>query len=173
MVLNRLPTLGYVLALLLWCQGCVIYSFRSSALSPKVKTFCIQPFRSVTALGPPGLAKSLTDKLTQELLHKFRLKQVDIGGDIQFAGTITNLKYTPVAAQANEKGQATTRTQLTITLELTYTNPHNKETGFTKKEFAQSADIEPAKLATEEMQLVDTVLTKLVKELLIASVDNW
>ena len=173
MALNRLPTLGYVLALLLWCQGCVIYSFRSSALSPKVKTFCIQPFRSVTALGPPGLAKSLTDKLTQELLHKFRLNQVETEGDIQFSGTITNLKYTPVAAQANDKGQATTRTQLTITLEVNYTNTHAKESAFTKKEFTQSADIEPARLAAEETQLVDTVLTKLVKELLNASVDNW
>jgi len=160
--------------IILLAQGCAIYSFSGLSLTPEVKTFSIQDFQSKVALGPADLAQQLREKLRGELLQKTPLKQVDSNGDIQFEGVITEFKYMPIAPSSNEQGGTASRTKLTITIQVSYSNAYDKEFEFDKKSFEQSADMDAhASVEAEEPRLVEEVLTKLVKDLFNASVANW
>ncbi|MEM7055816.1 MAG: LPS assembly lipoprotein LptE [Bacteroidota bacterium] len=157
-----------------FCQSCVIYSFSGTSLSTKVKTFTIQNFQSKVALGPADLVQQLTEKLGSELIQKTPLKQVDTDGDLQFEGIITEFKYAPVAPSSSDQGVVARRTKLTITLQVSYSNAHDKEFDFNNKNFEQSADMDAtASTDAEEPRLVEEVLTKLVKDVFNASVASW
>ena len=158
----------------LFFQSCAIYSFSGTSLSPEVKTFSIQDFQSKVALGPADLAQKFTEKLGKELLQTPTLKQVDTSGDLQFEGVITGFKYTPIAPSRSVQGDTASRTKLTITIQVSYSNAHDKEFEFSKKSFEQSADMDAtASTDAEESRLVEEVFTKLVKDVFSASVANW
>ena len=158
----------------LFFQSCAIYSFSGTPLSTEVKTFSIQDFQSKVALGPADLAQKFTKKLGSELLQKTPLKQVGTNGDLQFEGVITGFKYTPIAPSSSDQGGTASRTKLTITIQVSYSNGHDREFEFSKKSFEQSADIDAtASTDAEEPRLVEEVLTKLVKDVFNASVANW
>ena len=151
-----------------------MYSFSGTSLSSAVKKFSIQDFQSNVAQGPADLAQQLTEKLSSELLQKTPLRQVATHGDIQFEGVITGCKYTPIAPKSDDQGGAAGRNQLTITLQVSYRNAHDKTAEFSKKDFAQSADIDATvNTAVEEPRLIEEVLTKLVKDVFNASVAKW
>lgn len=172
--MNKLRSARSTFILALLCQGCAIYSFSGTSLSSAVKTFSIQDFQSNVALGPADLARQLTEKLSRELLQKTPLKQVATHGDIQFEGVITGFKYTPIALRSNDQGGTAGRIQLTITLQASYSNAHDKTAEFSKKNFVQAADMDAtASIAAEEPRLVEEVLTKLVKDVFNASVAKW
>lgn len=171
---NKISGLHILCVISMLFQGCALYSFSGTALSKEVKTFSVQDFQNQSALGPADLAQQVTEKLCGELLQNTPLKQVDSNGDIQFEGMITDFKYMPIAPSSAAQGDVASRTQLTITLEVTYTNNQDQEFAFSKKKFSQSADMDAsASIIAEEPSLVEEVLTKLVKDILNASIANW
>jgi hypothetical protein len=164
----------YVIGISLLCHSCVFYSFSGTSLSKEVKTFSIQRFQSRATLGPADLAEQLTEKLSNELLQKTPLKQLDANGDIEFEGSITELKYSPMTPSISPEGDVASRTKLTLTVEVTYINKYDQEFEFSKKNFTQSADMDAtANIITEEPRMVEEVLAKLVKDIFNASVASW
>lgn len=164
--------LSILLGLIL--QSCFMYSFSGSSLSKEAKTFSIQPFQSKVALGPANLNEQLTEKLRMELAQKTKLKEVFSNGDIQFEGTITDFKYTPIAPRSDDRGDMTSREQLSITVQVNYSNAYDKDFEFSKKQFTQTADMDAsASRDTEEPGLVEDILKKLIKDIFNASIANW
>lgn len=171
MVWNKLRIVNNVLIIAVFCPGCAMYSFSGSSLSPAVKTFSIQDFKSQVALGPPDLAQEFTQRLGDELIQKTRLKQLDANGDIQFEGTVTQFKYTPI--MPNDEGAKMGRIKLTIAVELSYI-VDDEAFQFNKKVFEQSEDMDAMlSMYAEEPKLVEAILDKLIKDIFNASVGNW
>jgi len=155
-------------------EGCFMYSFSGSSLSKEAKTFSIQEFQSNVALGPSDLAEQLTQKLRAEIIQKTGLKEVFSNGDIQFEGTITEFKYTPIAPRSSDTGDVSSRDQLSITVQVNYSNAYDKDFEFNKKSFTQTTDIDTsADRIAEEPGMVEDVLKKLIKDIFNASIANW
>lgn len=174
MALSKLRNAIGRLTIIFLFQSCIIYSFSGTSLSTEVKTFTIQNFQTKVALGPADLGQQFTEKLGSELLQKTSLKQVDTDGDLQFGGTITGFKYAPIVPSSSDQGVKASRTKLTITMQISYSNVHDKEFEFNNKNFEQSADMDAtASTDAEEPILVEEVLTKLVKDVFNASVASW
>jgi hypothetical protein len=154
--------------------SCALYRFTSTSLNKEVKNFSIKPFQSKVALGPTALTTQLSDQLRAEVLAKTSLQQVESNGDIQFEGTITEFKYTPTAPRITAQGDTASRTQLTMSVEINYSNRYDKEFEFSKKLFNQSTDIDAtANIITEEPKMVEEILAKLVHDIVNASIANW
>jgi len=175
-VKNFLSYALVVMSIVFLFQRCAIYSFSGVSLSSEVKSFSIQDFYSEVALGPPDLEQSFTDRLRDELLQKTSLTQVDIDGDIQFEGKITEFSYTSLApsASSSEQIEAANVERLKITVEVDYTNPYEKKFAFKKKRFSQHADMPATASAdAEEERLIKEIFDKLMQDIFNNSVANW
>jgi len=162
------------LCMLLNANACFMYTFSGSSLSKEAKTFTIQEFQSRIALGPANLSETVTQALRNEIMQKTTLKETVDNGDIQLDGIITDFKYTPINKRSNDLDASSSRIQLTITVQMNYSNKFDQDFEFTKKQFTQHTDID-AKLNidAEENNMVDEILQKLVKDIFNASIANW
>lgn len=167
------PLLSMLLMSLPLQGGCLFYSFSGSSLSQEAKTFTIQQFQSKVALGPANLAEQITQRLREEINQKTSLKETVSNGDIQFDGVITAFKYTPIAPRSTGDGATGSRTQLSITVQVNYTNIYGKDFEFSKKDFTQTIDAEAGKEYTEEASMVGEVANKLIQDIFNASIANW
>lgn len=168
--------LGCYAGLILCLHSCAIYSFSGASLSAKIKTFSVADFESNVAQGPADLADQFTEALTRELLQRTVLSHAEKEGDLQFEGTITKFEYSPATSTSSSvEGiqDEASKLRLTITLEVNYLNPHNKEFSFEKKIFTQYEDAPADSAMEEENELVKKIFTKLVKDIFNASVANW
>ncbi|MEM9417046.1 MAG: LPS assembly lipoprotein LptE [Bacteroidota bacterium] len=170
MTWNRIsPTLIFLLLF----QGCAIYSFSGASLPPETKTFSLQ-FQSDVASGPPDLLDKFQQRLGEELGRRTRLKQVASQGDLRMEGVIKGFKYTSVAPRRVDEQEQASLERLTITVQMNYINPYNKEAAFSKRTFYHSAD-KPADDSREakEPQLIEDIFAKLVKDIFNATVASW
>lgn len=164
----------FIILVALSLEGCFMYSFSGSSLSKEAKTFSIQEFQSKVALGPSNLAEQLSHKLRAEIIQKTRLKEIVSNGDIQFEGVITEFKYTPIAPRSSNDGDFSSRDQLSITVQVNYSNVYDKDFEFNKKQFTQTTDIDAsASRDLEEPGMVEDILKKLIKDIFNASIANW
>lgn len=153
-------------------QRCAVYSFSGISLSPEVKNFSIRSFSVDVAGGGSDLGEEFTNLLRDELLQRTSLSQSSVDGDIQFQGSIKEFKYTPIAPSAGSNDATLTR--LTITVEVTYTNPYNKKSQWKKRRFSQYADMSStATIDTEQNRLVKEIFDKLIQDIFNASVASW
>lgn len=173
-VCKKYVTLISLLLMILPLQGgCLFYSFSGSSLSKEAKTFTLQEFQSKVALGPPSLAEQLTQKLREAIAQKTPLKETINNGDIQFDGVITKLVYTPIAPRSTSDGTTSSRTQLSITVQVKYTNIYDKDFEFSKKDFTQTTDVEAGEEYTQENSMAEEVVRKLIQDIFNASIANW
>ena len=164
-----------LLALLV--QGCSIYSFSGTSLPPEAKTFSLQ-FQSEVLLGPTGLATRLQQQLGDTLVQRTTLRQVDGKGNLQIEGSIKQFTYyasiAPTKSSTRDQGQQTPIEQLTIAVELSYTNPYNEAASFSKRIFLQNADMTAhTNSSNVEHKLIDTIFADLVEDIFNATVANW
>lgn len=153
-------------------QGCGIYSFSGLSLPPEAKTFSLR-FQSEVALGPADLLDQFQQKLGEELTRRTPLKQVETQGDLQLEGAIKTFKYRSIAPSKIDGKEEASRERLTITVQMNYINPYNKEAAFSKKTFSQYDDMNAdANRDNEEPGLIAAIFTKLIRDI-IASMDNW
>lgn len=148
-------------------QACGVYSFSGISLPPGVRTFSIK-MQSQVALGPSDLAATLQQKLSNELVQRTYLKQIDAQGDLQFEGIIQKFDYTsvPVAQGENALGGTITIDRLTIEVQVTYSNPHRPNASVKDKKFAQYANLDKGTSRMEsEAGLIDEIFAKLVKNI--------
>lgn len=154
-------------------SGCLLYSLSGSSLPKEAKTFTIQDLQSKVALGPTTLADQITQGLRDVLTQKTNLKEKTTDGDVQFDGIITSFKYSPLAPSTKDDQTTGSRVQLSITVQMNYINKHDNNFSFKKKDFTQTEDIEAGKESTEEANMVETIIKKLIQDIYNASIANW
>ena len=165
------------LFILLFLQGCGIYSFSSGIPLPSaLKTFSLQIHADV-ALGPSDLAEKFQQQLSNTLLQRTALQEVHTAGNVHIEGIIKQFEYVAVAPTQGERAEQDIEAdieRLTIEIELNYNNPYQEGTSFSKKKFVQHADmIVNTDRNSEEPRLIEEVFTKLVEDILSATVENW
>ena len=158
--------------LLYLLQGCGIYSFSGLSLPQEAKTFSLS-FQSEVALGPADLSDQFQRQSGEELTQRTPLKQVETQGDLQLEGVIKQFKYHSIAPSKIDGKEEASMERLTITVQINYINPYNKDAAFSKKIFSQYADMyAEANRDDEEPKLINNIFAKLIKDIL-ATMASW
>ena len=166
----------FLMVLLLLLQGCGIYSFSGISLPPEAKTFSLR-VQSDISLGPPDLAMRLQQQLGDVLVQRTTLKQVNTQEGLQLEGSIKRFAYTSIApTQGSQggKGYQAAMERLTIEVQLSYINPYDQDTSFSKKTLVQYADMDAsANKSSEETRLIDDIFEKLVEDIFTETIAGW
>ncbi|MGL4631086.1 MAG: LPS assembly lipoprotein LptE [Leadbetterella sp.] len=151
-------------------QGCKIYSFTGTNLSPDLKTFSIANFTMATAGGPPNMAFTFNEKLKEYYQRNTSLKFKSSDGDLFLDGSFVNYELTPVSATAGDKAAVN---RLTITVEVRFQNKKDENANF-EKEFSFFQDFpQDQSLSQVEPNLVPKILDQLVLNIFNSTAATW
>jgi hypothetical protein len=100
-----------------------------------------------------------------------RMEVLREGGDISFDGEITGYQITPIAGTSNE---VASRTRLTITVRMTFTNTIDPSNNYSRT-FSQFSDYDSSRLLPDvEPQLIPEIVDMLVTDMFNAAFSsNW
>jgi len=172
--LVNFPTrlLVYSLTCLLIYSSCRIsYSFQGGKLNYElVKTITIQDFPNRAAMVYPPLAPAFDQALRNRFIEQTRLVAVDYNGDIEIEGEITGYN---VQGTAVKDDAYASRTKLTITVHLRYTN-HKEEGSNVDQSFSAFREYDATK-SLDEVQdgLMREIIDELIDLIYNATVANW
>ena len=169
-MMKRISTRLLVLAATLCLGACGIYSFSGISIQPDIKTVTLNYFEYKALKMNPNLSNNLTEALRTEFRKMTRLEQVEMDGDIEITGEITDYDVTMAAVTANE---VAARNKLTVTIKIAFTNRLYPEDDF-EKSFSQFAEYDSTNpLDAVESSLCEEIVKKLVEDIMNATVANW
>ena len=149
--------------------GCsVSYSFTGASISPDVKTYTIDNFSYRAALVNPTLTDYLVEQLRDKFTRQTSLDYANDGGDLEFEGSITGYDIQPMAIKSDDNASMN---RLTVSLKVKFTNNKNHEQDF-ESDFSEYAEFTADQLLSD-VELVESIVMKLVEDVFNKSVANW
>jgi hypothetical protein len=119
--------------LLMFLSGCFLqgcYSFKGISIPEGANTFFVANFQDVSDLQLPNYDVNFTELLKDKIRDESRLKWNDAEPDIEFKGRILGFEVSSVAPEA---GAVSAFNRLEVTIEVTYVNHVDSESGWTKR----------------------------------------
>ncbi|GHT45845.1 hypothetical protein FACS189440_02660 [Bacteroidia bacterium] len=166
------PVMTGVVFLLIFLQACsVSYSFQGGKLNYDiVKTITIQDFPNRAPLVYPPLSQAFDQALRSRYIEQTRLVPVSNNGDIEIEGEITGYD---VQGMAVKEDAYASRTRLTITVRVKYTN-HKELNSDVDQSFSASREFDAAR-SIDEVQdaLIREIVDELIDQIYNATVANW
>jgi hypothetical protein len=145
------------------------YSFSGASLSPDVKTVSIDYFDNRATLINPNLSQAFTEALKDKFTSEAGLSSVSKSGDLDFSGTITGYRLSPVSIQQNEAAMM----RLTISVNVKFINNTDPNQNFTQT-FSEYVDYEAEQdFASVEDDLAQIIIRKLMEKIFMKSAANW
>lgn len=158
------------LPIILFLNGCGIYSFTGGSISPGMKTVSVLLFENTAALVVPNLSQSFTEALKDRIRTQTSLSFLRVDGDANFEGRITDYNIQPVAIQGDQAGL----TRLSITVSLKYTNKIDKDKSF-EQTFTRFIDfsVQSSPFAAQEQTLIKNINQQLTEDIYNKAFANW
>lgn len=151
--------------------GCGIYSFSGTSIQPDVQTITINFFEYKALRVNPTLSNDLTESLKKRFRQMTRLEQVELDGDLEISGEITDYNVSASSISADE---VATQNRLTITVKASYTNRKHPEEDFQDESFSGYADYDSNQsIDAVESSLTAEIVEKIVEDIFNASVAQW
>ena len=145
------------------------YSFSGASLSPEVKTVSVDYFSNRSSLVNPNLSQTFTEALKDKFTSEAGLDPVSSSGDLDFTGSITAYRLSPVAIQQNEAAMM----RLTISVSVKFVNNTDPNQNFTET-FREYEDYEADQnFTTVEEDLNRIIIEKLMEKIFMKSAANW
>lgn len=170
MLKNKIIALFFLaMALLVSCS--ISYKFNGASIDyTKVKTISIKDFPNQAALVYPVLSQMFTDKLKDIYIRQTRLEMVKDNGDLDIEGEIIGYE---LAAMAVKEDAYASRTKLTITVRVRYTNQSKPEEDF-EQSFSAYREFDANQMLQQVQEELCTEITEeLVDQIYNATVANW
>ncbi|MDP2235037.1 MAG: LptE family protein [Bacteroidales bacterium] len=166
----RFFKLFVVMILLVFQQGCGVYSFTGASIPPEAKTFSVQQFQNNALLVEPLLSNILTSALRDKFMNQTPLSSVLNNGDLAFEGEITDYVTSPVAIQSD---QTAALNRLTITVNIRFFNKFDESKNFDTK-FTQYMDYPSEQdLNAVKDALITQITDMLIDNIFNRAVVNW
>ncbi len=151
-------------------NGCGIYSFTGTNLSPDIKTFTVLNFTMSTAGGPASLPLDFSEKLKEYFQRNTSLSQRPSGGDLLLEGTFTGYDVTPTAPTADDKAGFN---RLNVTVQVRFTNNKDETKNFDQsftfyEDFPQNETLD-----ANESRILPKILDQLVQNIFNKSAADW
>jgi hypothetical protein len=170
---GSLARLAILVALLTAATGCGIkikYSFTGASIPPEAKTISVETFQNRASLVQPGLTQTLTDALIDMCRAQTNLDMVSSGGDLSFAGDITDYKTQPLTVSGNEQAAMN---RFSITVRVKYTNNFDPDLSY-EQTFNRYQDYNSAlDLSAVEASLTEEIVKMLVEDIFNKAFVNW
>jgi len=164
-----------VLMALFYLAGCGVYSF--TGVSIDAESLTIRDFINEADNGPPDLAQTFTNKITDYYQRNTNLTIVPEDGELLIEGVVTGYQILPVSPQAGNQeqfGDVSALTRLTITVQASYINANNEQFNFENRTFSFFSDFDSDQnLTTIENQLIEEIYDQIILDIFNASVANW
>ncbi|MBF9253809.1 LptE family protein [Pontibacter sp. 172403-2] len=164
----------YTLSLaLLLCNGCGVYSFSGTNISPDVKTISIQTIENSSGEGPANLTQVVTDNFKNYFRRNSNLTVLQNDGDLQLEGQIVSFTLSPAAIQREGLEDRAGLNRLTLGIQVRYTNTKNPEENFDRlftisRDFGQNVDVTQIPTAS-----INEITELLVTDVFNKTVANW
>lgn len=161
--------LGIISVLLTACS--ISYKFNGASIDYMVtKTITIKDFPNQAPLVIPTLAQQFTNELQDIYIRQTRLTMVPNNGDLELEGEITGFDLSPTAVKEN---MYASRTKLTITVRVRYTNRH-KDSDYFEQTFSAYREFDAnQQLQDVQDQLCGEISEELADQIYNATVANW
>jgi len=159
---------GVIFLLLTACSG-LKYSFVGVDIPHDAKTVSVKPFQNNASLVNLKLSNQITTALKDKFQSQTKLNIIDLRGDLQFEGEITN--YSVLATAVGVDKAAVNR--LTITVRVSFVNKLDETKNY-EQNFSRYADYDSSKtLAQVEDELVSQICEALIDDIFSKAVGNW
>lgn len=176
MALNKLKLriLAIIVCVFAACitQSCRIsYKFNGAALDYNVyKTIYVSEFPIRAALVYPPLQQTFENDLLNYITRNTRLQTVTTNSDLSLEGEITGYNLTP---QAVTEDAYASRTRLTITVRVKYTDNKNEKNNIDQT-FSAYRDFDASQMLTDvQDELCNQISEELVNLIFNATLGNW
>lgn len=152
--------------------GCTIsYKFNGASIDyTKVKTISIKDFPNQAPLVYPPLSQQFTEGVKDIYVRLTRLSLVRDNGDLQLEGEITGYDLTPMAVKEDAYSS---KTKLTITVKVRYTNRTNADEDFEQSFSAYREFDSNVMLQDVQNQLCSEIIEELADQIYNSTVANW
>ncbi|MEZ3523220.1 hypothetical protein E5354_07620 [Muribaculum sp. NM65_B17] len=153
-------------------QSCTIsYKFNGAALDYNVyKTIRVSQFPIRAALVYPPLQQLFENELLDYITRNTRLQVVDGASDLEMEGEITGYSLSPQAVTENA---IASKTRLTITVRVKYTDTKNEKNDVDQT-FSAYQDFDSSEMLTDvQDQLCQEITDQLVDLIFNATLGNW
>ena len=161
-----LSSLVFVLA------ACSIsYKFNGASIDySNVKTITIKDFPNHAPMVYPPLAQQFTEGLKDIYVRQTRLSMVNDNGDLELEGEITGYE---LAALAVKEDALSSRTKLTITVKVRYSNRTNADEDF-EQSFSAYREFDSSRMLQDvQDELCTEIVEELADQIYNATVANW
>lgn len=155
-----------------WLAACSIaYKFNGASIDyTTTKTITIQDFPNQAPLVYPMFATKFTTGLQDIYLRQTRLTLVPDNGDLAIEGEITGYDLTPAAVSED---MIASRTKLTITVRVRYSNRNKPEEDF-EQSFSAYRDFDNSQpFLNVQDELETQIIEELADQIYNATVANW
>ena len=151
--------------------GCTIsYKFNGASIDyTKVKTISIKDFPNQAPLVYPPLSQ-FTEGVKDIYVRQTRLSLVRDNGDLQLEGEITGYDLTPMAVKEDAYSS---KTKLTITVKVRYTNRTNADEDFEQSFSAYREFDSNVMIQDVQDQLCSEIIEELADQIYNSTVANW
>ncbi|MFG6388809.1 hypothetical protein E7746_12625 [Muribaculum gordoncarteri] len=153
-------------------QSCTIsYKFNGAALDYNVyKTIRVSQFPIRAALVYPPLQQLFENELLDYITRNTRLQVVDGASDLEMEGEITGYSLSPQAVTENA---IASKTRLTITVRVKYTDTKNEKNDVDQT-FSAYQDFDSSEMLTDvQDQLCQEITDQLIDLIFNATLGNW
>lgn len=152
--------------------GCTIsYKFNGASIDyTKVKTISIKDFPNQAPLVYPPLSQQFTEGVKDIYVRQTRLSLVRDNGDLELEGEITGYDLTPMAVKEDAYSS---KTKLTITVKVRYTNRTNADEDFEQSFSAYREFDSNVMLQDVQDQLCSEIIEELADQIYNSTVANW
>lgn len=149
----------------------ISYKFNGASIDyTTTKTITIKDFPNQAPLVIPTLAQQFTNELQDIYIRQTRLIMVPNNGDLELEGEITGFDLSPTAVKED---MYASRTKLTITVRVRYTNK-NKESDDFEQTFSAYREFDAnQQLQDVQDQLCGEICEELADQIYNATVANW
>ena len=166
----KISVISFCLLLLTACS--ISYKFNGASIDyTKVKSISIKDFPNQASFIPyPPLAQVFTEGLKDIYVRQPRLSLVKNNGDLELEGEIIGCELTPMAVKEDAYSS---RTKLTMTVRVRYTNRSNPDEDFEQTFSAYREFDSNQMLQTVQEELFGEIVEEISDLVYNATVANW
>ncbi len=162
----------FALILLLFFQGCGMYSFTGASIPAGAETFSVDYFKNSAPIFNPTLSNDITEMLQDKLLSQTTLDLTETRGDLQFKGDIVGYVSTPVSIVSRDNPTAA-QNRLTIKVKVEFINEMDETKSFSQT-FSRYHDYPASQnLSAAEPAIVPIIIELITDDVFNKAVVNW
>lgn len=134
------------------------------------ETIRVNYFENQAPIQSADISRIFTSKLESRIIQQTSLQLIQQDADLEFSGAIVGYRLSPASVSGTE---TTEQTQLTITVNVEYTNSLDEEKSFNQSFSGSEVYDANRDLASVEADLIDKISEQIVQSIFNRAFIDW